>query len=200
MIYFVLEVFFFLIIGFVGIFFLWSRLREDFSEDLIFSLGLSIFGLAFIFLLLSYFYKDALFWSIVVGIGFSAYFQSKKKKVRFFEIVDILTISTLWSFFARASVLLGFKRDLTELLNFIFIIFLIFLYYSISGSYKKFTWYRSGRVGIAGIITLAFFFLGRSLVAIFAPNMLSLKPNWEIILSLSFLPFLVFGFYKLSKV
>ncbi|MCX7928307.1 MAG: hypothetical protein N2558_01310 [Patescibacteria group bacterium] len=198
--YFALEIFFFLFLSLVGIFFLWRRLREDLSENLIFSLGLSIFGLTSLFLIPSYFYKDAIFWFVLLGLGVSVYIQSKKKKVKFFEIVDVLTISCLWCFFARAAILLGFKRDFAELINFCSVVSLIFLYHFVFRSYKQFVWYKSGRIGIAGVITLFAFFLGRFLVGVFLPDVLSLNSRLEMSFSLLFLFLVLFGFYKLNKI
>lgn len=198
--YFLLEAIFFFVLSLVGIYFLWSRLREDLSEDLIFSLGLSIYGIAWIFFLGSYFYQSALFWIVGFGLLVAVYIQSRIKKVKFFETIDILTISALWCFFARTSVLLGFKRDLAELIFFIAVTFLIFVYYKLFSSYKRFTWYKSGRVGLAGILTLVTYFVGRILVAVFLPNVLSLGVNLEIIFSGILLTLSLFGLYRLNKV
>ncbi len=68
---------------------------------------------------------------------------------------------------------------------------LIGLYYFLSLHYKKISWYKSGKVGFAGIFVLGIFFLVRALVAVWFPNMVSfVNYEWLVSGSAAFLAFL----------
>lgn len=74
-------------------------------------------------------------------------------------------------------------------------------YYYLRGRYKSFMWYKSGKVGFAGLVTLGLFFLVRSILALSGSNMLVFTGigKVEVVLcaALSFLCF--FAVYNLSE-
>jgi hypothetical protein len=60
---------------------------------------------------------------------------------------------------------------------------LIFVGYWLDFNYKSFVWYKSGKLGFAGISLLIILFLVRTLVAIIGIDMVSFVGRAEIIVS-----------------
>jgi hypothetical protein len=85
------------------------------------------------------------------------------------------------------------KSNPASFIGFIVIILLIVLFYFLDAHYKKFTWYKSGRVGFTGLTTLGLLLLLRAAVAPIVPDMLSFSGKYEAIISgiLAFVSFLL---------
>jgi len=63
--------------------------------------------------------------------------------------------------------------SLSSFLAFGATLIIIFISYWFGDHYKNFTWYKSGKIGFAGLATLAVIFFVRSSVAIFGRGVLS---------------------------
>jgi hypothetical protein len=152
----------FSIIGVVFfLFFYWLRLREDYTKDQIFSSGFYIVIGVIVGFLLSTFLKLPLirFWVIFTGFSLGLVLGTYRFKLKFYEGLEAAILGMFfWSLFTG---------------NWHMIIF-IPVFYFLSGSYKRFTWYKSGKVGFAGLGSLALYFLFRGVVAFFLnPGVLS---------------------------
>ena len=93
--------------------------------------------------------------------------------MKFYETLEAFIISAFpWLSFIF---LLDSVTDssLSSFLAFIAILIFVFISYYLDAHYKNFTWYRSGKIGFAGIVTLSLFFIARSLLAIFRINVIS---------------------------
>lgn len=161
-----------LIIAFVVFnFFYWRNLKEDYVSSKILSSGLlivvSIFLTALLASLLTRFLADSAvfvktglwFWGGVIGFFIGVFVSKFKFGFRLNESFDA-AVCGLWAFLA--------------ILNFYFYpigslicLGLLGVYYLVRKNYKKFRFYKSGKIGIAALVTVGIFFIIRSVVAIF---------------------------------
>ncbi|MCX6706261.1 MAG: hypothetical protein NTV24_04140 [Candidatus Woesebacteria bacterium] len=182
------------------LFLFWKRLKEDYSSNIIF--GLSFFVLLGVFLgyLTSrYFFPHWFFWFEAFGAFLGFAIGIIKFNTRFFETYEALFISFLPWFTLFYLVELIKKPSLAiaviTLLNFS----LILLFDFVSMRYKNFSWYKSGKIGLAGLLTSGVFFLLRAAIATLFTSVISFLGLSEIILSgvCAFTIFLLI--YNLSK-
>lgn len=184
----------------VFLFIFWKRLREDYSSEIIFKTALYI--LTGIFLGSALFQKISpgwFFWGsfvgAVVGLGIAIYAQ----KVKFYETLEAFIISSLpWlSFvFLKDSVL---NSSLSSFLGFIVILLMLFVSYYLDTHYKNFTWYRSGRIGFAGLAVAGLIFITRAGIAISQIRVLSFGGRYEAIFSLTVASFCFLLLYILGR-
>lgn len=160
-----------LLLGFVGLFLfsfiLWKRLREDYRSDDIFTftLGLVLAGLVS-FWLSSEVMPSLSFWFTLLGSGVTGFVLIRRYSFRFFEVIDALV---------PAFFLLG----LFLFKNYLSLVFIIsFMAYKfLEKRYRRFSWYPSGKIGFAGLASLALFFLLYGLLAILPVGVLSLSQD-----------------------
>lgn len=165
----------------IGLFFFsfvfWKKLREDYPNEHIFTFTL----LAFLGGILGWWLSSQLlpgfvFWSTLVTGSAFALWALKRFEFRFFEVADSISPAWFWlSFFTFLG--LGLPKDVLLLLESLVSLFSAFIYKIILSRYRTFSWYPSGKVGFAGAIALAFYFLLRASVAIFAFFVLSFSLN-----------------------
>ena len=182
------------------LFLFWKRLKEDYSSNIIF--GLSFFVLLGVFLgyLTSrYFFPHWFFWFEAFGAFLGFAIGIIKFNTRFFETYEALFISFLpWlTLFYLAELIKkpSLAIAVITLLNFS----LILLFDFVSMRYKNFSWYKSGKIGLAGLLTSGVFFLLRAAIATMFTSVISFLGLSEIILSgvCAFTIFLLI--YNLSK-
>jgi hypothetical protein len=158
----------------VFLFVFWKRLREDYSSEIIFNTAFNILAGILIGFLVSFkFLPSASFWFIFIGASLGLGFAILRLKVRFYETFEALIISAFpWiSFlFLLDSVV---HSSFSSFLAFVAILVFVFISYYLDTHYKNFTWYKSGKIGFAGLLTLSLFFIVRSILAIFTIHMLS---------------------------
>ena len=189
------------IVGFIlTAFSFWRKLKDDYVSEIIFNcFFLIIFGLVGGLLISLKFAGSWWFWLGIVGIVFGYFISYKKYKLNFYECQEALIVSfSPWLFliFANHGVL---NRNIYSLGNSVLILLLIVLYLFLNRSYKDFAWYKSGRVGFAGLTTAGVYFLLRGVIAIFFSSMLSFVEVFDPIVSglSSFIFFLML--YNLSR-
>ena len=123
------------------------------------------------------------FWLSIVFISFGFLIGIYRFKLRIFEVIEALVVSLLplvaivflRNYLSTQSIYLLFA-SLVSL--FLFVVFLV-----IDKHYKRFTWYKSGRIGFSGLTIFGIFFLIRAIVAVFLPSMLSFSGKYEVYLS-----------------
>src|SRR3989344_4643198 len=81
----------------------------------------------------------------------------------------------------------------------VFILLLILIYLFSDAHYRKFTWYKSCRIGFSGLTVAGLFFLTRSLVALAFDNVLSFVGKTEIYISALLAAVSFFTVFSLSK-
>jgi len=178
----------------------WKKLKEDYISEQIFPTTLFIlFGIGVSQILSFYLLPVWWFWLAIIGISLGFAFGVYRYKLRFYESLEALVISLLpWLslIFLQDAIVNGSWFSLSV---FIFIIFTIALYLFLCKQYKRFRWYKSGRVGFAGLMTLGFIFLIRGLTALWAPFMLSFVGVVDAFISIT-ISIVAFGMvYNLSR-
>lgn len=194
------------------LFFIWKRLREDYTSERIFSLGfivvlLTVGGIvlgliANNLLLKSVFiskYRGIFlpaglwFWLAFIFIFSGFGFFVKKFKLRFFEVAESVGVG-LFTFLFAVSLFNGAWFWL------IFLITLIFVFFFLERRYRSFSWYKSGKAGFSGLVVIIIFFAVRVPVALFSPNMLSFVGKFDAILDVISIFIFCILFIKLSDI
>lgn len=149
---------------FILFYMLWHVLKDDYQYEKIFNLGfLILFGYLLGLVVSRYILKDYWFWTILVGISIGFVFAIKKQKMKFFDVFEGTVIGLLpWIsvFYLFDSI---DKSSLKSFISFWLGLICIALFFFFKSYYRTFTWYRSGRVGFAGVLTAIIFFLIRAL-------------------------------------
>lgn len=178
----------------IFLFVFWKRLREDYAASQIFTTGLyMIVGISLAVIISTKFFGSWGFWLSFTGAALGLTLGVLKFKLRFFETFEAGVAATfpwLGVVFLSDSIE---KSNPASFIGFIVIILLIVLFYFLDAHYKKFTWYKSGRVGFTGLTTLGLLLLLRAAVAPIVPDMLSFSGKYEAIISgiLAFVSFLL---------
>lgn len=175
-------------LGFLGvIFFLfvfWKRLKEDYSSDIIFQVAASILvGIALGQAASKLFFPDWFFWVSFIGSLIGMLLALSKFKLRFYETFEALILAGMpfisLMFFNDSIV----NSSLNSFLGFVISLILIFLAYWFDLNYKNFTWYKSGKIGFAGLVTAVIFFSVRTVIAIVGITVVSFVVKFEALAS-----------------
>ena len=169
------NIFFNILAAVVFLFIFWKKLKEDYIPNQIFSAAFSaILGVLLANILIFNFFPSWWFWASLIGFCAGLTISIYRFKLRFFEVLDSSVISALpW--------------------------LLIPIYLFSDAHYRKFTWYKSGRIGFSGLTVVGLFFLTRSLVALAFDNVLSFVGKTEIYFSTTLAIVSFFAIYSLSK-
>jgi len=171
--------------GFAGIllflFIFWKRLKEDYSSEIIFKTASSILSGMLVFWLISVkFFPPSFLWLEFLGalIGLSA--ACFTLRVRFYETFEAFIIAGLpWlsSFFLKDSVV---ESSLLSFFAFLSTLVFIFVFYYLDTHYKRFAWYRSGKIGFSGLTTTGLIFAVRSAIALSGISVISFLERIEV--------------------
>lgn len=158
----------------VFLFIFWKRLKEDYSPEIIFRSAFNILiGVGILYLIALKFLPVGSFWLSSIGAVLGLALSMFTLRVKFYETFEAMVISVFpWIglIFLLDSV---FHASLSSFLAFIAILIFVFLSYYLDSHYKEFAWYKSGKIGFAGVATLGVFFVARAMLAIFKIPMLS---------------------------
>lgn len=186
---------FFNILGVLLFFFIyWRKLKEDYDSERILTFAVFIavgIGIAsFVSLKLL---PQWWFWIDCLGATIAFTLGELKFKFRFFESLEAVIIGLLpWLsiVFLQDAIL---NSSWFSLIAFAVLILVVGFYIFLDTHYKKFTWYKSGRVGFSGLTTLGTLFLIRTAVAAGFPSVLSFLGPIDSIISgvISFTSFLL---------
>ncbi len=183
------------------LFFFWRRLRDDFDSHIIFRsgflmvLGFALGQISFVTLVPKLFpasnifsYTGLWFWGSFLGLGSGFIISQRLYKLPLYEALEAAIVGFLF-----ASPLITHE--------WIFSTIILVIFYIFKSRYKSFRWYKSGKVGFAGLATMGVFFLSRSFLAFIGSSMLVFTGigKVEVVLcaALAFLSF--FAVYTLSE-
>lgn len=166
------------------LFLFWKKLKEDYLSSQIFTSSLfSLLGLLVFVFLFARLNSSWWFWWAFFGSIIGLFFAVSRFNLKLFEAFEAWVNANL----ASLIVLSLIKSLLDKGTENIFILGLVLAFYLIyvfvDKNYKKFTWYKSGRVGFSGVVVFALFFLCRFVVALFYPSMISFVGTGELLLS-----------------
>lgn len=168
----------------IFLFIFWKKTKEDFSSEIVFkSASLVLLGSSMFYLISFNFFPDWFLWFAFFGGILGLTLAIFSQKVRFYEIFEAFVISMLpWVslvFLYDSIVVSSFNSFCAFLIS----LTLIFLSYWLDNNYKRFFWYKSGKIGISGLILLAIVFLIRSIVAFFGIHVISFTGSKELVFS-----------------
>ncbi|EKE05865.1 MAG: hypothetical protein ACD_19C00176G0087 [uncultured bacterium] len=173
---------------FILFYLLWRTLKDDYHYEKIFNLAFAIlFGFIVGSIISKYVLSDYWFWLSFGCILLGFFVAIIRQRLKFYETFEALVVGVLpWI----SIVFLVDSINNSSLSSFITfwigsICFALFFFFK--SYYRTFTWYKSGRVGFAGILTATIFFLART------------ATNHEPYLSGSVALLLFLVLYKLSK-
>ncbi|KKQ75852.1 MAG: hypothetical protein US96_C0003G0010 [Candidatus Woesebacteria bacterium GW2011_GWB1_38_5b] len=174
------------------LFFYWRRLREDYTSKIIFS--------SIIYVICGLFIGTVLgtrigywFWTSLLGILLAFLVARKRFNLDFIEVLEaiISSFGIAFAFVSAGKVI--FAYSLGVLIDLVQVLLAIGVYIYVDRYYKRFTWYKSGRVGIAGLVSASFYFISRSFI------MLYLTHSYvDVLLSLTVAFLLVAKLYNLN--
>lgn len=196
----ILDILLTLIACFLFLYIFWVRLREDYTANQIFTATFYVLlGIGFGNILADNFFPPWWFWATFFGGILGLAIGIWRFSLRIFEAMEAYIISGLALLFVVSTEDFVRKYSQSSLMLLISVLFFIVLFIFFDKHYKKFTWYKSGRVGFTGLTVLGLFFLARSVVAMTDVSMLSLGGDLEVILSgvTSFVGFITV--YNLSE-
>lgn len=166
------------------LFIFWKRLKDDYASEIIFETSIYIFlGIAVSQLVSFKLFPEWFFWTSAVGAAVGLYLGTLRFRIRFYESLEATVIGLLpWLslIFLKDSVI---HSSLSSFLAFIGTLIIIFTFYYLDTHYRNFTWYRSGKVGFAGLSTLVIIFIARSAIALSKLSVLSSLSKYEIFVS-----------------
>lgn len=168
----------------VFLFIFWKRLKEDYVSNMIFTTSFyTLLGALAGHLVSFYFLPEWWFWTSLLGLSLGLVVGILRYRLRTFETIDAFVPGL---FFWLSMVYLKdaiLNYNLSSLFAFIALLSFMVIYFVLDNHYKRFAWYRSGRIGFSGFTLLGVFFLVRSLVAATFPNVLSFVGTPDIIIS-----------------
>jgi len=168
----------------IFLFIFWERLREDYAAEIIFRSATYILVSVGVGWALSLrFFPAWFFWASFIGGLTGLSLAILRFKVKFYETLEAFIIASLpWLslVFLLDSVI---KSSLSSFLAFVVILIMVFVSYYLDVRYKGFSWYRSGKIGFAGLAVAMIIFLVRSLIAIGKVPMLSFVGRSEAVIS-----------------
>ena len=169
---------------FIFLFFFWKRLKEDYLSSQIFTSAFYVVLAILLAKALSLrFFPNYWFWAALAATALAIAIGILRYHLRAFEALEAVGVGLLpWlglTFLADFANNSASPSGLSALV----VASLIVLFFFLDARYKSFAWYKSGRVGFAGLTVLGIFFLIRAAVAAFFTNMLSFMGPRESILS-----------------
>lgn len=182
------------------LFLFWKRLKEDYGSNIVFGLSSLVLSGTFIGYLVSrYFFPHWFFWLEGFGAFLGFAIGIIKFNTRFIETYEALFIAFLpWlTLFYMVEFV---KKPNLGIAVVVFLNFGLMLFFDfVSSHYKNFSWYKSGKIGLAGLLTSGIFFLTRAAIATLFPYVVSFLGLSETVLSgvCAFTIFLLI--YNLSK-
>ena len=182
------------------LFLFWRQLKDDYPHQTIFTSSFYVLLGITVFYFLSINYREEWwFWFSGAGALIGFLISVLRFDLKITETLDatLLAINTLViaSYFYLGSIAGNIHLYFFALFH----LALYILFWYLNENYKKFSWYRSGKIGFAGLATLGFYLIIRSLIALYFPDMISFVGREDAMISatLAFISFL--GLYNLSK-
>ena len=169
---------------FLFLFIFWKKLREDYISIQIFNTAtFIIIALIVTNIVSDRLFQASKFWLNFSGVSLGLTVGIVRYKLRGFETLEAAIIGLFpWLGLTLLSESIA-NSSTPSFIAAVFMFVLVFLYIIFDKHYKRFSWYKSGRVGFSGLTVLGLFFLTRAFVAAAFDNVLSLAMKYEGVLS-----------------
>ena len=153
------------------------------SENVFTTAFYVVLGIAVATIVARRFFPQVWFWASLVGALLGTVLGVLRFKLRFFETLEAGVFGLLpWLSIVFLADSVRTSRA-SSLIGFFFFLFLIGLFSFLDSKYKGFSWYKSGRVGFAGLVVVGFTFLVRTGLAVVFEDVLSLVGKGDAFLS-----------------
>jgi len=206
----------FLVAYFLGVFayafVAWRKLHEDYISSLFFAIAFKIAFISTIFALISHFLirsriaqssvlnpNGLWFWGAVVGFICSLIYLQKKNHLRIYEIFDAFGMGLVWWYLIFLLPQILIFQSINNLVVVGGLIVTLGLYEFFQKNYRKFSWYKSGKVGFSVLLAIGIFFLFRSIIAITDLSVISFVGKLDSVLSASVAFLMFYSLYNLSQ-
>lgn len=142
------------------LYFFWKKLKDDYSAYQVFSVGFySLVGLFIGFLISKFYLQSFWFWLPMVGSSLGLVYGINHFKLNFFESFEGWVIGTLSIITIENLNKLIWNFDFFNIINFLVALSLILIFFYINRRYKRYVWYRSGKVGFSGLLIAGLYFV-----------------------------------------
>lgn len=181
------------------LFFLWKYLRDDYDTNKIFTFGIATYFAFMLGLFIGTVVKEIWFWTALLAYGMMFIFMIRKNH---FKVIEAIEASTPGFVITYVLILIygllrneGFETIVLSVTS----LLLLAIFFILKKNYKRFNWYRSGRLGFASMVVLGLLFLIRAIASVLDFGSISLIGVVGFIPSaiLSFFSF--FTVYNLSQ-
>lgn len=170
-----LEIALIFVASIIFLFVYFRKLKEDFLPSQIFRDGTIILFLTSLGAIISTAFVPGLwFWLSAIGFLIGFVVAIIRSRIPLFEGLEASTIGVFWLLFFYYLFQVIKIPEIPQFAGLLGIIFTFIIYLFFTFNYKRFTWYRSGKIGFAGLATLACFFLIRAITVLLFDNVLSL--------------------------
>lgn len=161
------------------LYFFWVKLHDDYTSNSIFSAGFYILIASLVGAYLGFnigvkltankifLPQGVWFWGGFSGFLFGFLLAKWKFSLRFFESLEAAGMG-MYVLLIILFLKLAYHDQSEALLGKSFVMFgILIVYFFLNARYKRFAWYKSGRVGLAGITAIGSYFVARCLIAVF---------------------------------
>lgn len=193
------------------LFMFWRRLKEDYSPKLIFDSGFTFLVSTSVGFLLSFAASKYIqasflfrpsqvwFWGGFIGSIVGLKIINSRFKLKLTETFEASTLGVISCLIVLYFINFLVTKSPPVLIILLFVIFLMALFYFLEGRYRRFAWYKSGRVGFSGLTISGLYFFLRVVLSIFAPQTFSLVGKVDLLPSAVVAFLLFFSLYNLSE-
>ena len=184
----------------VFLFTFWRSLKEDYVTSHIFTTAFySLTGLLLGYLISRVAFGQWWFWTTSLGIVIGLCIGVYRYKLRFYEVLES-AVKAYLPWYIILMILNFYKSpEIGEIMMIAIGALLLILFQLLNSHYKNFSWYKSGKIGFAGICVLGVFFLTKAVIAIYFPNMVSFSGSWEVFVSSLAAFFAFLGLFNLAR-
>jgi hypothetical protein len=177
----------------------WKRLKDDYSSYQIFSAGWCVLiGGAFMYMVSKFFGANYSFVMAETGSFLGVLIGARRFNMSLIESFEGWVIGGLGFLvmFYLMGVLVSFSP--VTALNLTVVLMLAWLFFYVNSRYKRYVWYRSGRVGFSGLLVSGFYFTFRS-SNLLVSAIIGREFNWEAIVSVLAAIVSFFALFNFSK-
>ena len=179
----------------------WRRLYEDYSRKTIFNsffiivISISVFSLVYSYAV-AILIPNAWFWAAVLGFTTGLMIAVRRYETDLYLVFETLAPGVLfWVGIVSFALSLAIESIPSIVFSLLTLaVILMFLY--LQKIYKRFTWYKSGKVGFAGMVAVAVYFIIRAVFALAASDVISLVGRMDAPISIALAFLLLFLMYN----
>jgi len=183
-----------------ALFILWKKLRDDYIGSQIFGLGFGIYFFLIAGLLLFHYFKILYFeWIVIAAPLGVVFYYVYRVKMRLNELVNALAPSLYMGSIYYYLMIVILKNNYFSLFGIVLSVLFIIIYFLLEKNYKKFQWYKSGKVGFSGLFVAGAYFFVNSALAVLVPDMVFFSGKINAIISLLLGLTAVLALVRLSK-